>query len=472
MFVNLTSLEEGAHAEFCVIGSGPAGMTVARKLAAAGRKVFLFEGGGEEISEESQDIYKGTAVPEGRYRPLDISRLRYLGGTSNHWGGLCYSLSPETFLGSVPFGEWPIRKKDLDLYTKEAQEILDIRFRSDFGSFFLNDRNSYMQRQSGFSSSVVSRNEATRFREKYHNDLQRNNNLFVFLNSNLIALDTNGEQVTAARFSSYENIEKTIRAQHYILATGGIENNRILLYNNLRQGGRLVKSAHILGQYFMDHPETRIGVLGFYPNQWKRLKADRYYLLNDFRKRYNMVNLLPIFFKMREESAKKNLNNKLDFFNAFNLPIKKFRTVHATLEIAPRKENSISLLEEKDRFGIPRVRVSISASAEESRAVSIFCKFLGRYVIDKGIGRLNVEKSGWRWHEHPVGWWGNHHMGGTRMATTSETGVVDKNCLVFGQKNLYIAGSSVFPSGDAVTPTYTIVQLALRLSDHLLGLRA
>ena len=127
MFVNLTSLENGAHAEFCVIGSGPAGMTVAHKLAAAGRKVFLFEGGGEEISEESQDIYKGTAIPEGRYRPLDISRLRYLGGSSNHWGGLCYSLSPETFLGSVPFGEWPIRKKDLDPYTEEAQKILDIR---------------------------------------------------------------------------------------------------------------------------------------------------------------------------------------------------------------------------------------------------------------------------------------------------------------------------------------------------------
>ncbi len=85
MFVNLTSLEEEAQAEFCVIGSGPAGMTVARKLAAAGRKVFLFEGGGEEISEESQDVYKGKVVA-GDYSSLDACRLRYLGGTSNHWG--------------------------------------------------------------------------------------------------------------------------------------------------------------------------------------------------------------------------------------------------------------------------------------------------------------------------------------------------------------------------------------------------
>ena len=222
----------------------------------------------------------------------------------------------------------------------------------------------------------------------------------------------------------------------------------------------------------MDHPETKIGVLGFCPNQWKGLETNSYYLSNDFRKRYNIVNLLPIFINVRKESEINFLKNKLDYLNSLHLPIKKIRNVLATLEIAPRTENSVSLLEEKDRFGIPRVKVSIAASPEESRAVSIFCKFLGRYVIDKGIGRLNVGKSGWSWHEHPVGWWGHHHMGGTRMAKTSETGVVDKNCLVFGQKNLYIAGSSVFPSGDAVTPTYTIVQLALRLSDHLLGLRA
>ena len=89
MFVNLTSLEDGAHAEFCVIGSGPAGMTVARKLAAAGRKVFLFEGGGEEISEESQDIYKGKIVPEAQLlRPLDTCRLEILGRNLQPLGGM------------------------------------------------------------------------------------------------------------------------------------------------------------------------------------------------------------------------------------------------------------------------------------------------------------------------------------------------------------------------------------------------
>ncbi|MDH4371750.1 MAG: GMC family oxidoreductase, partial [Nitrospira sp.] len=61
-----------------------------------------------------------------------------------------------------------------------------------------------------------------------------------------------------------------------------------------------------------------------------------------------------------------------------------------------------------------------------------------------------------------------HHIGGTRMAHVVEKGVVDKNCRVFGQSNLYIAGSSVFPSGGEANPTLSIVQLSLRLADHLL----
>jgi choline dehydrogenase-like flavoprotein len=62
---------------------------------------------------------------------------------------------------------------------------------------------------------------------------------------------------------------------------------------------------------------------------------------------------------------------------------------------------------------------------------------------------------------------GFHHMGGTRMATSPARGIVDRNCKVFEQDNLYVAGSSVFPSGGHANPTLTIIQLALRLGDHL-----
>jgi choline dehydrogenase-like flavoprotein len=67
--------------------------------------------------------------------------------------------------------------------------------------------------------------------------------------------------------------------------------------------------------------------------------------------------------------------------------------------------------------------------------------------------------------------WGNHHLGTTRMADRSEDGVVDRNCRVHGLDNLYVAGSSVFPTGSHANPTFMIVALAHRLADHLASTR-
>ena len=66
---------------------------------------------------------------------------------------------------------------------------------------------------------------------------------------------------------------------------------------------------------------------------------------------------------------------------------------------------------------------------------------------------------------HAIG--GYHHMGGTRMAATASAGVVDENCRLFESPNLYVASSSVFPTGGWANPTLTIIALAERLGDHL-----
>jgi choline dehydrogenase-like flavoprotein len=60
-----------------------------------------------------------------------------------------------------------------------------------------------------------------------------------------------------------------------------------------------------------------------------------------------------------------------------------------------------------------------------------------------------------------------HHIGGTRMATSEELGVVDSDLLLFGTRNAYVCSTSVFPSAGFPNPTHTLIALALRLSDHL-----
>ena len=65
----------------------------------------------------------------------------------------------------------------------------------------------------------------------------------------------------------------------------------------------------------------------------------------------------------------------------------------------------------------------------------------------------------------------NHHIGTTRMSDSPKTGVVDRNCKVFGLSNLYIASSSVFATSSVVNPTYTIIALSLRLGDHIKNIK-
>ena len=113
--------------DVCVIGAGPAGITLARRLAAAGATVALMEAGGLEITEESQDVYRGSNVGM-EYFDLDVCRLRYFGGTSNHWGGWTRALDAVDFLprAYVPLSGWPIAQIDLDPYRTEADAILDV----------------------------------------------------------------------------------------------------------------------------------------------------------------------------------------------------------------------------------------------------------------------------------------------------------------------------------------------------------
>ena len=77
--------------DVCLIGAGPAGVTLATELGARGHSVLLLEAGGASYEESSQAMYSGEVVGALKFA-LDTSRLRYLGGASNPWGGFCQAL--------------------------------------------------------------------------------------------------------------------------------------------------------------------------------------------------------------------------------------------------------------------------------------------------------------------------------------------------------------------------------------------
>jgi choline dehydrogenase-like flavoprotein len=70
------------------------------------------------------------------------------------------------------------------------------------------------------------------------------------------------------------------------------------------------------------------------------------------------------------------------------------------------------------------------------------------------------------WAERIMGSW--HHMGTTRMHADPQRGIVDADCRMHSAPNVFVTGSSVFPTGGFANPTLTIVALALRVRDTLL----
>jgi choline dehydrogenase-like flavoprotein len=111
----------------CIIGAGAAGITLALSLRSAGFPVALLESGDLDFDESTQDLATGelAGLPA---RELNQSRLRFFGGTTNHWGGMCRPLDDQDFQprAAIPLSGWPIRRDGLLPYYRQAQTLCQL----------------------------------------------------------------------------------------------------------------------------------------------------------------------------------------------------------------------------------------------------------------------------------------------------------------------------------------------------------
>jgi choline dehydrogenase-like flavoprotein len=134
-------------------------------------------------------------------------------------------------------------------------------------------------------------------------------------------------------------------------------------------------------------------------------------------------------------------------------------------EQSPLAESRVSLTDEVDALGMRRAALDWQISPEDDLRLHRALVLLGRELGASAIARAWIpgDSSRFIWRPSP----GGHHLGTTRMGTGPGTSVVDANCRTHQVENLYIAGSSVFPTGGEANPTLTIVALAHRLADTL-----
>ncbi|HVT52043.1 MAG TPA: GMC oxidoreductase, partial [Dongiaceae bacterium] len=390
---------------------------------------------------------------------------------------------------------WPFDRAALDPYYKRAADSCQLNS-TDF------DDVATWQTRTGKASldlpndDIVTRfflySPPTRFGETYRDEVGKAANVTTYLNSNVLEIVPNAaasriERLTIATLSG-SRFE--VRPRICILATGGIENARLLLTSDSVQTGGLANGRDLVGRYFMEHvtPPGQVAAIAatdetlipFYyihtPTIGDVSMRAVFMPSDEYLRRTNRLGAsLSIYeahapgdqTKGGDPRVEPAILEMLRSMGAANGPAGgMIYGVACAAEPQPSADNRVTLTGTRDALAMREARLTWRPTQAERESLYQNLMALARsFGAWQGAVKVAIPNQA-DWQDTEIGW-GNHHMGTTRMASDPTQGVVDADCKAHGIANLYIAGSSVFPSCGPVNPTLTIVALAMRLADHL-----
>jgi choline dehydrogenase-like flavoprotein len=479
--------------DLAIIGGGPAGITLAMALADLPITIQLFESGGLEFESDTQKLYAGEKTGNVSYLELDGSRLRMLGGASNHWGGWTRPLDPSDFAKRdwLPFSGWPISHADLAQYFPRAQQLIEagqprfdgLRHEDRFGPPLTLGAGGVTTSWFQFSKTRGG-DLPTSFGKRYGDALRRQRNLQVVLHANImrIGLAAGAASVDHLDAASLGGAKFTIKPKHAVLACGAMENARLLLASNDVMENGVGNGNDLVGRFFADHAiprDTATLVLfnGQIPAYWKATTD-----LQGVHARATFSPTESYKTSHRLLGSLTTVENHTDFdqlaqaavgVTASALGVDASRakgwSMGCGIELAPDPDRRLTLTSERDALDMPRLKLDMRVSDDDFARYRMTMKELGRQLLSARTGMIRLNRrTREEWLETMD--WGNHHLGTTRMSDSPQTGVVDANLKVHGIANLFIAGSSAFPTYGSSNPTMNLVALTLRLADFMRGL--
>jgi choline dehydrogenase-like flavoprotein len=505
--------------DLCIIGAGPAGITIAAEFLGQGTRVCLVESGGLDLERRAQRLNHGTSVGYSTYL-LHHARVRAFGGSSRHWVGpgdetwAARPLDPVDFevRPGVPYSGWPFDPAQLEPQYEQARSICRLGPEGPSPATWDGETTASALPLRGAEVETTVFQHGTSTFEGYHHELARSANVTLLLHATAVDLGTGQDPgvVDAVELRRDDGSRCVVRPRVVVLAAGGIENPRLLLLSGRTHRRGLGNHHDLVGRFFAERLSARSGYLaggaellrrasfyGVHADHGTRVQgalrvADR------VQRERDLLNcaffLLPRRSTMTAEAVRSlatlvkgagrrplpdapmaHLRNVVrGAGDLAALGLDKLRrpsddrtvlVLRFQAEQAPNRESRVTLGSRRDPLGLPVAQLDWRMAASDRDSIRRSQELVDGALRAAGLGRVEMLLGDER---PPALIEGNyHHLGATRMHASPRLGVTDPDCRVHGVRNLYVAGSSLFPTYGCSNPTLTVVALALRLADHL-----
>jgi len=271
-----------------------------------------------------------------------------------------------------------------------------------------------------------------------------------------------------------------VKPRYAVVALGGIENAWLLLASNEVMHAGVGNANDLVGRFFADHPipgDTATivvfngNIAPYYQRPYNAspdtIVRAAFSPTEDFKRDRQVLGALVTIENeiQLDATGQAAVATTASLLGADASAMRAYM-LGCGLEVAPDPDRRVRLIAARDRLGMPQLQLDMRIADSVFTGYRTTIVELGRQLLASRSGMIRINRSS-REDWLRVMDWGNHHMGTTRMHDDPRKGVVDANSQVHGIANLYVAGSSIFPTYSASNPTMNSLALTLRLAEHL-----